>query len=191
MVAPGRAIGDHVTRHRRQTANDGALPHPAVLVHGAQAAQENLVADLRVTAEGGVVGHHHMVADDRVVAHMRACHEQAVGPHTGHARPLRRAAVEGSVLADRVVRPDFEPDRLALVAVVLGVAADHVEGMDDRARPHCRVLLHHHVTDKMDAIRQRHARSHGAPRPDRHVPTQLDRAVDDGRGMDMAHGVTG
>ncbi|MNE52881.1 hypothetical protein D3C80_1475770 [compost metagenome] len=184
VVAPGRAVGDDVARHGGQTADDGALPHAAVLVHGAQAAQENLVADLSVTAQSGVVGHDDIVADHTVVTHVGAGHEQTVRSNARYARALRRAPVEAGVFTDDVVRADLQPHRLALVAIVLRVAADDGEGMDDRPRADARVLLDHDMADQLDALGQGHARADDAPGADHDPVGDLGRGVDDGGRVD-------
>ncbi|MNQ75365.1 hypothetical protein D3C85_901590 [compost metagenome] len=125
-----------------------------------------------------------MVADDAVVADVSAGHEQAVRADAGHARALRRAAVEGGVLPDDVIGADLQPHRLALVAVVLRVAADDGEGMDDRPRADARVLLDDDMADQLDALGQGHARTDYTPGADHDPVGDLSRGVDDSGQMD-------
>ena len=191
VITPGRAIGDDVAGHGRQTADNSALPHPSVLVNCAEAAEEDLVPDPGVSAQGGVVRHHDIVANDGVVADVSARHEQIVGADARHAAALGRAAVEGAVLADRVVGADLEPDGFTLVAIVLGVAADDGKGMHDRTGPDGGVLLNHDVADKHHAFAERDARADRRPGPDDDIVSQDGRRVHQGGGMDARHQETG
>ncbi len=126
-IARNHHVRRHIARDDRTPTNEcvGADLHE--LMHGGETAKRHPVADLYVTAERGTVREHGVVANDAIVRHVRIRHEQVVVADAGHALIVRRAAIDGAVLAKDVPVADLEPRRLPLVLLVLGRIADRGE----------------------------------------------------------------
>ena len=87
--------------------------------------------------------------------------------------------------------PDHEFGGLALVAQMLGRAAEHAEGVHHAVLAKRGHALDHHVRGELHPRAQRHARPDHAEGSDLHVVGQLGPGVDQGGGMDGGHAQAG
>ena len=139
--------------------------------------------------EHGVVGHEDPVAQHAVVADMDVGHQVVVRPEPGEPLFLLGAPVDGDRFAEHVVVADLDPGGLPLVGVILGLAADDREGMNDVVLAQGRVAEQANVGDQPAAPADLHVRADDAIGADLDVVGDLGARVD-ARGVrnDRGHG---
>src|SRR5262249_58058066 len=99
---------DAIRRAAGHASDHGVLADPDILVDGAEPAENGVILNDDVTAQGCVVGHDDMVADLAVMRDVRPHHEQAVVADTSHHPATDRAGIHSHVFADPVIAPDNE-----------------------------------------------------------------------------------
>src|SRR4051812_3105171 len=109
VLAAGEGERDHVVAHAGQRADHHLRAHPAELMHGRKAADENVVADLAMSAQCRRSGKDDVVADHAVVADMAAIHEVAAISNPGDAAAGDRPGAHGRLLPDSAALADLEP----------------------------------------------------------------------------------
>src|SRR5690606_20416568 len=100
-------------------ANHGVRANACKLMHGRETAQNRPVADVYVAGQLDAVGYYRVMPDLAVVRNVRVRHDPVVVAHPGDADVLRRAGIDGHVLADRIAVADLEPCGLTAVLLVL------------------------------------------------------------------------
>ena len=135
-------------------------------MHRRQPAENRIVADLDVAAEGRHVRQDDLVADAAIVRHMRIGHQKIVVADAGHAFALHRAAVHGHEFPDHVPVADLEPGRFALVLLVLRSVADRCELVDLVLCADAGRAVDDHMGSHPGARADAHARPNDAERSD-------------------------
>src|SRR5215469_10211270 len=128
-------VGRHVARHNRPARQERVRANLAILVHGRQAAENDPVADLDVSAERGTVGKYRVASHGAVVRDVRVGHEEIVIADASDALVVSGAAVDRAALAKHVAVADLEPGRLAAILLVLRRIAQRGELMNPVTRP--------------------------------------------------------
>src|SRR5262249_60377376 len=106
----------------------------AELMHGRQSADEDMVADGAMAAEGRAVGEHHLGSDATVMAHVAVGHVEPALAYLSDAAAVLRADVHRDALADVAARADHEPRRAAAVPDGLRRRSGGGEQRDRRLR---------------------------------------------------------
>ena len=152
------------------------------LVQGAVAGQVDVVFQHAMAAEQRTVGDDARVTDAAIVSDVGVGHQEIVVADARLPR-VRRAPMDGDVLAEDVVVADFEARRFAVVFHVLRRFAEHDAAVDGV------------ITAHVQRTKQVSARTNDAAGPqmnlalDDHVGADLDVVVDLGLRGDQGGGV--
>src|SRR4029079_19510076 len=133
-------------------------------MHGAEAAENSVIADRDVTGKRRVVNEDHTIADLTVMGDMGAHHQQAISADAGHEAAGLGAWIDGDMLADDRARPDLEAARLALIFLVLRNMADRGEGKNLAPLADRAAAGHHHMRMQHGAVANPDLRPHNAER---------------------------
>jgi hypothetical protein len=171
--------------HRRETV--GADAHE-LMDHG-EAAEDGPIANLDMACQLGVVGEDGLVADLAIVRQMHIGHDPVVVAQASDAGILRRAAIEGAELADRVAVADLEPGRLAGILLVLRGFTDRAELEDAIVAADAGMSGQHHMRTDHSAIANLDMLAHDRIRADHDATPKSRRGMDDGCRMNAHCGV--
>ena len=160
-------------------------------MHRRKPAEDHLVLDDDVPAEGGVVGHDHLAADDAVVRDVRRHHEEVVVAHPRHPAAALGAGVHGDMLADAVARADHELDPLAVELQVLRDVPERGEGEDLRVLADRGPPGHRHVALERDPRPEHHLGTDDAVGSDPAAGADLGARLDDRGRMHLGGGIDG
>ncbi len=199
-VAVGNHEGQHVLHELGTTADHGAVPNPAKLVHCGQPADDDAAADDTVSAQSGVVAENTLISDMALVADVGVGTEQVVGAHPGF-RIGEGGRMQGAELAKDVVITDAHGGFIPGPFFILSAAAEEGIGKDLVVLSHGGIALDGSVVVDATSGPEAHHRADVGIGTDFH-PCPDDRPrLDNGRGMDfggwlgwvlrLAHGFLG
>ena len=135
---PTHGVGNDVADDRRAPPRKAWWPMRHELVHGAEAADDDEIADLDMAAQRRHVGEGDIVADDAVMGDMRIGEEIAIVADRRLAAAGVGAGMHGDAFADRAVVADHQRRAAALVPGVLRRAAEHRHRIDLAVARRCR-----------------------------------------------------
>src|SRR6266851_3493008 len=115
-----------VGTHSGQPGDHGMGADAAELMHGREPADEDVIPDDAMAAQGGAVGEHYLAADAAIMTDVAVGHVEPAFADLG-------ADVHGHALADVALAADDEPRRPAAVTDRLRRRAERGEGVDRRS----------------------------------------------------------
>ena len=185
-------FNDHVGRHI--PGNPGQASDEAACADGREVMDPSTTADARPIVNGDVSGQHDLVGNDRIVVQVAVVrdvgsdHEQVPVTDPRHPATASGAAMNGHMLPDLVVVPDFAGRLLTCVLAILRVDADHGVRIEAISPPDDGVLLDRDMVHQLRPITDLYTWTNHAPWPDRRTLGDGGGWIDDGSGMNR-HGV--
>ena len=131
-----------------------------------------------MTGYGCIVREDTVITDHRVVTHVHVRHEQIVIADAGLTAILNRPTMQRHAFANRVVAPDHEGRRLAVVCERRRTLPYGGEWIDARARANLRRTAQDHVRVDDAVIADLHCRPDDGPGADRDPLSQPGAWVD-------------
>ena len=169
----GVAFHEHERRHvvhdARQAADIAMSTHRYELVQPHSTRDRGERLDVDVPGEHRVIRHQNAVAEHAVVPDMGAGHQEVIRADARDALFLGAGSVDRHGLANHVAVADLDPRWLSFVRVVLRIAADDREGMDDVLFAQAGVPQDANVGDQPGAAADTHVGADHAVGPDLHV----------------------
>ena len=185
VVADGEAEWNEVGRHQRRGADESVAADAAVLVHAGKAAQERVIANLDVAANGGGLRHDDVAADVAIVSDVAIAHDQAMRTDIGDRTAANRAAVKGRVFANDVVIAEHEPRRFARIGQILRRAAKQRKREDGVVGADIGVAFDEDVGDEFGALADLYVRPDDAAGTDLNVGAEFGALIDNRGGMNF------
>src|SRR5580698_1850787 len=137
-----KAIRNDVAANAADATDHGLLTNACELMHGRQAADENKIADLTMSAERRRGCENDVVADLAIVTHVAAIHEVAAVADAGSAAAADCAGAHRDRLPDRATVADLKFRRFTAIAQRLRRAPEGSERIDGTAGADRRVPHH-------------------------------------------------
>ena len=107
-MSAGQCKRNDVGADPRHSPDHDLRSDPGELMNRRQPTDEDVVADLAVSAERGRGGKDHVIADDPVVADMAAIHEVAAIPNARHPTASDGTGIHGALFANNAAFSDFQ-----------------------------------------------------------------------------------
>src|SRR5690606_32142393 len=119
-----------------------------------------------------------------IVRNVHVGHDPVVVAHAGYTHVLRRARIDGDVLAHHVAVADLESGGLALVLLILRHAADRAKAVKDVVAADGGLPVYDAMRPHLAACPDAHARPHDTVGAHRDIVGQLGLGRHNGGGMD-------
>jgi hypothetical protein len=159
------------------------LADASELVHSGVGAQHGVVADRHVAGEAREAGDDDVGTYLTIVGDVRSVHDETSVADPRAPPAFRRAHVDGHMLANHVVRADFETCRAAAEPRDLGLATDARIGRDPRALADAGAAYQCDVRADLDTGTQLYIGSHDREGPDPGILSDPRLRIDESRRM--------
>ena len=189
-LALGHHKGRHIGKEQAAHGRHGVRGCAGKLVRGGRAAQKRPVAQLRMAGELAIVGKYGVIANHAVVREVDIGHDPVVVADAGDGTATGRADIEGAKLADGVVVAHDELAGFPRVLFILRNRADRVELKNAVVLAYAGVALNHAMRAHAAACAYAHMRADDAIGADADTAVELSLGVDEGGGVNQAHGGT-
>src|ERR1043166_7365884 len=142
-----------------------------------------MIASMHMPRQRGVIDENDMIAHLAIMRHMRANHQQAGIAHARDHPAAFGAGIDGDMLADGAIFPDFKPRSLTLIFQILRRCTDRSEGIDFGIVANRCAAIDHHMAMQLHALAELHLGADHAIRADAGSGADAGGLVDDRRGM--------
>src|SRR5690606_32271397 len=172
-VADSHAVGNYVAHNGGTAAEERAAPHADKLMNCCEPTDNDVIADLAMSAERCAVRKRDIVADDAVMRHMRVCKEETVGADGRRTAAAIRTDIHRHGFAYVAVFADGQRRAATLVLGILRWSAKRGERLRARIRTDGGCAGHGDVAGKVYIVTKHDLRAHMAKGADMDTGAQL------------------
>lgn len=183
VVAGRHPVRDDVGVHARDTTNHRALSDPTMLLHRRQSAEDYALPDMYVPCQSRTVCEVDIIFDDAVMANMAVGHEVTIVPHCRNTTATPTTDTHCDSFADDAVGANDEPGVLEVIVSDLSLATQHSLRVDDCARSDFGMTRHDDMRNEAHAFVEHSLAPNDTIGPDFDPRSERGSILDNRRGV--------